>query len=177
MHDRIFGRHGITCSEIGFGAWAIGDVWGAQTDSASLAARYGLGSVRTLSETARAVTLLFVFAPVFLAFELWQLVIAERYVGIKQIERGTDPRELGLGEAAAAFWSLTLLAYWAWMALMLFQPWGRLQVLMLIAVSGIGFLIRRGCGLKGVLVTLTFEGAIRIGMLLSLCVLAWRRLR
>jgi hypothetical protein len=140
------------------------------------AARCSLGSVRTLSETARAVTLLFVFAPVFLAFELWQLVIAERYVGIKQIERGTDPRELGLGEAAAAFWSLTLLVYWAWMALMLFQPWGRLQVLMLIAVSGLGFMIRRGCGLKWVLVTLTFEGAIRIGMLLSLCVLAWRRL-
>jgi len=56
-------------------------------------------------------TLLFVLVPVFLAFELWQLVIAERYVGIKQIERDTDPRELGLGEAAAAFWSLTLLVY------------------------------------------------------------------
>ena len=177
MHDRPLGRHGFNGSEISFGAWAIGGAWGAQADRDSPAARSGLGSVRTLSETARAVTLLFVFAPVFLAFELWQLVIAERYVGIKQIERGTDPRELGLGEAAAAFWSLTLLAYWAWMALMLFQPWGRLQVLMLIAVSGIGFLIRRGCGLKGVLVTLTFEGAIRIGMLLSLCVLAWRRLR
>ena len=120
---------------------------------------------------------LFVLIPVFFAFEIWQLVIAERYLGLKHIALGTDPRELGLGEAAAAFWSLTLLAYWAWMALMLFQPWGRLQVLMLIAVSGIGFLIRRGCGLKWVLVTLTFEGAIRIGMLLSLCVLAWRRLR
>jgi hypothetical protein len=140
-------------------------------------ARCSLGSVRTLSETARAVTVLFIFAPVFLVFELWQLVLAERYVGIKQIERGTDPRELGLGEAAAAFWSLMLLAYWAWMALMLFQPWGRLQALILISVSGIGFLIRRGCGLKWVLVTLTFEGAIRVGMLLQLCALAWRRLR
>lgn len=121
-------------------------------------------------------SLLFAFAPLFLAFELWQLVVAERYVGIKQIERGTDPRELGLGEGAAAFWSLTLMAYWVWMALMLFQPWGRLQILMLIGVSLGGFMVRRGCGLKWVLVTLTFEGAIRIGMLLSLCVLAWRRL-
>ncbi|MDD2763043.1 MAG: hypothetical protein PHE83_03590 [Opitutaceae bacterium] len=121
-------------------------------------------------------TLLFLLAPLFLAFELWQLVIAERYVGIKQIERGTDPRELGLGEITAAFWSLTLLAYWVWMVLMLFQPWGQLQVLMLLGVSGLGFMVRRGCGLKWVLVTLTFEGAIRIGMLLSLCVLAWRRL-
>jgi hypothetical protein len=97
-------------------------------------------------------------------------------VGLKQIERGMDPRELGLGEVTAAFWSLALLAYWAWMVLMLFQPWGRLQVLMLIGVSGLGFMIRRGCGLKWVLVVLTFEGAVRIGMLLSLCVLVWRRL-
>jgi hypothetical protein len=122
------------------------------------------------------VTVLFIFAPLFMAFELWQLVIAERYVGIKQIERAIDPRELGLGEATAAFWSLTLFGYWAWMVLMLFQPWGRLQVLMLIVVSGLGAAIRRGCGLKWVLVTLTFEGAIRIGMLLSLCAVAWRRL-
>ena len=122
------------------------------------------------------VVLLFAFAPLFLAFELWQLVIAERYVGIKQIERGTDPRELGLGQATAAGWSLTLFAYWAWMVLMLVQPWGRLQVLLMIAVSLGGFMIRRGCGLKWLLVVLTFEGSIRIGMLLSLCALAWHRL-
>ncbi len=112
----------------------------------------------------------------FFAFELWQLVVLERYVGIKQIERGTDPRELGLGEFTAAAWTFTLFAYWAWMALMLFQPWGRLQVLLMIAVSIGGALIRRGCGLKWLLVVLTFEGAIRIGMLLSLGVIAWRRL-
>ena len=120
--------------------------------------------------------LLFAFAPLFLAFELWQLVIAERYVGIKQIERGTDPRELGLGQATAAGWTLTLFAYWAWMAVMLVQPWGQLQVLTMIAVSVAGFMLRRGCGLKWLLVILTFEGSIRIGMLLSLCALAWRRL-
>jgi hypothetical protein len=37
-------------------------------------------------------------------------------------------------------------------------------------------MVRRGCGLKWLLVVLTFEGSIRIGMLLSLCALAWRRL-
>lgn len=121
-------------------------------------------------------TLLYSLAPFFLAFELWQLVIAERYVGIKQIERGADPRELGLSEGIAALWSLTLFAYWAWMGLMLFQPWGRLQALFLIAVSLFGFMVRRGCGLKWILVVLTFEGAIRIGMLVSLCGIAWRRL-
>jgi len=122
------------------------------------------------------VVVLYAFAPLFLAFELWQLVIAERYVGIKQIERGTDPRELGLGQATAAAWSLALFAYWAWLFLMLFQPWGRLQVLLMILVFTGGFLVRRGCGLKWLLVVLTFEGSIRIGMLLSLCALAWRRL-
>jgi hypothetical protein len=122
------------------------------------------------------VALLFAFAPVFLAFELWQLVIAERYLGLKHIARGTDPRELGIGELTAACWSLALLAYWAWMMLMLFQPLGRFQFLMLLVVAGLGFVIRRGCGLKWVLVILTFEGSVRIGMLFSLCALAWRRL-
>lgn len=38
MKFRPFGRHGLTCSEIGFGAWAIGSHWGAQNDTDSLAA-------------------------------------------------------------------------------------------------------------------------------------------
>lgn len=38
MHYRPFGRHGFDCSEIGFGAWAIGSSWGAQSDTDSLAA-------------------------------------------------------------------------------------------------------------------------------------------
>ncbi len=40
-------------------------------------------------------------APLFVVFELWQLVISERYVGIKQIERNGDPRTLGLHEFTA----------------------------------------------------------------------------
>ena len=38
MHFRPFGRCGFDCSEIGFGAWAIGGSWGAQSDADSLAA-------------------------------------------------------------------------------------------------------------------------------------------
>lgn len=38
MHYRPFGKHGFNCSEIGFGAWAIGGSWGAQSDADSLAA-------------------------------------------------------------------------------------------------------------------------------------------
>ena len=38
MHYRPFGKHAFKCSEIGFGAWAIGGSWGAQADGDSLAA-------------------------------------------------------------------------------------------------------------------------------------------
>lgn len=38
MNYRPFGRHGFNCSEIGFGAWAIGGSWGAQADADSVAA-------------------------------------------------------------------------------------------------------------------------------------------
>jgi aryl-alcohol dehydrogenase-like predicted oxidoreductase len=38
MQYRAFGRKGIQCSEIGFGAWAIGSSWGAQSEADSLAA-------------------------------------------------------------------------------------------------------------------------------------------
>lgn len=38
MKLRPLGRHPFTCSEIGFGAWAIGGSWGAQSDTDSLAA-------------------------------------------------------------------------------------------------------------------------------------------
>lgn len=38
MKYRTFGKHGFRCSEIGFGAWAIGGSWGAQQDTDSVAA-------------------------------------------------------------------------------------------------------------------------------------------
>jgi len=38
MNYRLFGKHGFRCSEIGFGAWAIGGSWGKQADTDSLAA-------------------------------------------------------------------------------------------------------------------------------------------
>ena len=38
MNHRPFGKHPFSCSEIGFGAWAIGGSWGAQNDATSLAA-------------------------------------------------------------------------------------------------------------------------------------------
>jgi hypothetical protein len=46
----------------------------------------------------------------------------------------------------------------------------------LIVMTGLGYALRSSCGLKWVLVILTFEGAIRIGMLVSLFAMSWRRL-
>jgi hypothetical protein len=115
-------------------------------------------------------------APIFLLFEAAQLVIAERYLGVKQIERGLDPRELGPSEAIAAAWTGVLVAYWAWMGAMLVPGFGRAQVVCLLLVSLVGYGLRRNCRLKWVLVILTVEGAIRIGMLVSLMAMAWRRL-
>lgn len=119
---------------------------------------------------------LVLLAPLFLAFEVWQLVLCERYLGLKQIARGADPRTLGLRESIAFGWSMALVLYWAWMILLLTSSLGRVHGLSLAAVSVLGYALRRGSSLKWVLVILTFEGAIRVGLLLSLCVIAWRRI-
>lgn len=118
---------------------------------------------------------LLLFAPLFLAFEIWQLVLCERYLGIKQIARGADPRALGLSEVTAFFWSLTIIFYGLWMLTLLALPLGRVFGVGLLGLTAIGISLRRGCPLKWVLVVLTFEGALRIAVLVSLCVTTWRR--
>jgi len=115
-------------------------------------------------------------SPLFLAFEVWQLVMGERYLGIKQIARNGDPRTLGLGELIAFFWSVSLLVYVAWMFGLLLAPFTRAHGLGLLAVSTIGFSLRRNAPLKWILVILTFEGAVRVGLLISLLAMTWRKL-
>jgi hypothetical protein len=124
----------------------------------------------------RGVSPLLLLAPFWILFEFWQLVVGERYLGIKQIAQGTDPRSLDLSELRAAFWSLGLLLEGAWMLALLFERFGRVQALCMLVVTALGYTLRRNGGLKWVLVILTFEGAIRIGMLLSLCGMFWHRL-
>lgn len=121
-------------------------------------------------------TTLLLVAPLFLAFEVWQLVVCERYLGIRQIARNGDPRTLGLRESIAFCWSAVLFAYWLWMLSLLFTRFSRVHGLCFLAVSVIGFSLRRNTGLKWVLVILTFEGAVRLGLLVSLIGMAWRRL-
>jgi len=102
--------------------------------------------------------------------------MGERYLGIRQIERGADPRALGLSEITAFFWSAGILLSWAWIVAMLFHPVGQGQALCMLAVSVVGYGLRRSCSLNWVLVILTFEGAIRVGMVMSLIAVAWQRL-
>lgn len=113
-------------------------------------------------------------APFFLLFELGQLVVSERYLGKDQIKLGTDPRPLGPSERVAAGWIILLMFYWTWMGAMLNTPFARAQVAVLLAVTFLGYAIRRNCGLKWILVALTIEGAIRIGMLFFMCAAIWR---
>ena len=117
---------------------------------------------------------LILFAPLFLVFEIWQLVISERYLGIKQIARGADPRALNLSEITAFCWTSAIVLYWFWMLLLLILPNARLHGMGLLAISGIGFSLRRGAPLKSILVILTFEGATRIVFLTWLTIMIWR---
>lgn len=115
-------------------------------------------------------------APLFFAFELWQLFVGERYLGIKRIRANADPRELPMSDGMAALWAGGLLAYFLWMLTLLLHPAGRAQGAVLLAVTALGYALRATTSLKWTLVILTFEGSIRIGMLLSLAIMTWRAL-
>ena len=115
-------------------------------------------------------------APLFLVFEVWQLVVSERYLGVKQIRVDADPRALPMAGWMAAIWAGGLVTYFTWMFTLLPHPVGRAQGVVLIAMTALGYAIRSTCGLKWVLVVLTFEGAVRIGMLVSLFASTWRRM-
>lgn len=113
-------------------------------------------------------------APAWIGFEIVQLISAERYLGIKQIQAGEDPRNAGPSEFQSFLWVMFTAFYWIWMLAMLSLRLSSPQLIALIGISILGYLLRRSCGLKWVLVILTFEGAIRIGMLVSLCAFLWR---
>ena|ERR1035437_2181453 len=115
--------------------------------------------------------------PLFFVFELGQLYVGERYLGIKQIRVNADPRELPMPTWLAALWAGGLITYGLWMFTLLLHPLGRAQGAVLLIITFLGYLLRSTTSLKWTLVILTFEGAIRIGMLLSLLGMGWRQLR
>ena len=126
--------------------------------------------------TIGAVNGIAMLEPLFLAFELGQLVMSERYVGIKQIARGADPREMGPSEAASILWILCIAVYAVWMLALLATPHARIFGLALMAVTAVGYSIRRNCGLKWILVVLTVEGCARVAVLSPLTVVSWSHL-
>jgi hypothetical protein len=97
-------------------------------------------------------------------------------LGLKQIRVNADPRELPMANWTATLWAAGLMGYFLWMPTLLLHSVGRAQGIILLIVTGLGYALRSMCGLKWILVILTFEGAIRIGMLLSLLGMAWRQL-
>jgi len=122
------------------------------------------------------IPILLYLAPLCLVFEVGQLVVAERHLGIKKIESGVDPRDCGPGELLSFAWGAGIVAYWIWMILMLIPREGRPQVVCMLIVTLLGYSLRRNAGLKWILVILTLEGAVRIGMIISLLGGAWRAL-
>lgn len=122
-------------------------------------------------------TPLLLLAPLWMLFELWQLIVAERYLGIKQIETNRDPRKLPLGTWKAAFWTSGILCEWLWMTAVALDKPARVPALCMMLVTATGYLFRRVTGIKWTLVILTFEGALRMGMLLSMCGILWRNMR
>lgn len=115
-------------------------------------------------------------APIFILFEVVQLWAAERYLGVKQIESGADPRRTGPAEPWCALWVAGITAEALWLALMLTFPTTRIHAACLLLVSLLGFIMRNNCGLRQVLVILTIEGALRLGLMVSLLGTAWRAL-
>ncbi|MFA6287475.1 MAG: hypothetical protein WC661_08830 [Opitutaceae bacterium] len=120
--------------------------------------------------------LLLYLSPLWIVFEAWQLVVAERYLGIKQIEQGVDPRSRGPSEPVAFLWSTGIFLYWAWMILMLIPASGRIQIVCMLGISLLGYSLRRNSPLKWILVILTLEGALRIGLMISILREAWGKL-
>lgn len=112
-------------------------------------------------------------APILLVFEIAQIIVAERYLGVKRIQKGLDPRLLEMRELVAFVWTTGIVLTWLWMFVMLGLGVGKAPVACMLVVSLIGYSVRRSCHLKWVLVTLTFECAIRVGMYASLINSSW----
>lgn len=115
-------------------------------------------------------------APLFLVFEVVQLVAAEKLLGIRQIEAGADPRGRGPGELVSATWAGAILAEGAWLLLLLGDDDTRIHAACILLITLVGFTLRSNCTLRWVLVILTIEGALRMGLLVSMFGSAWRAL-
>jgi len=113
---------------------------------------------------------LVLLAPFFMVFDIVQLLVAERYIGVKQIRAGMHPLEMDRKppDWAVFLWIAGLVALWLYMIALLFDPRGGLHGGIMLLVSVGGFALRRIMGIKWALVLMTIETAIRLGMLANL---------
>lgn len=114
--------------------------------------------------------LLIYLAPVFICFELFQLLVAERYIGVKRIREGVHPLDAKqrLPEWMAAMWVIGRILTWLYLILLVFDPRAGLQGFIMIVVTILATGLRRALGLKWALVIMTIEGSIRMGMLANI---------
>ncbi|MGE9296087.1 MAG: hypothetical protein ACQKBV_07370 [Puniceicoccales bacterium] len=113
---------------------------------------------------------LILIAPLFMVFDIAQLLVAERYIGIKQIRTGLHPLEMDKRppDWVVGIWVIGLAALWLYMIALVFDPRAGLHGGIMLAVSLASFALRRVMGLKAALVLMTIETAIRLGMLANL---------
>lgn len=121
------------------------------------------------------IMLLAYIAPLFIAFDFFQLIAAERFIGLKQVRAGEHPLESGKNGPTwvAVLWLLGAFSLWVYMAALTFSPRGAMQGFIMLIASLLGFSLRRTLGLKFALVILTFEAAIRMGLLVNFMVSAF----
>lgn len=119
--------------------------------------------------------LLVFLAPLFMGFDIGQLLLAERFIGVKQIRKGEHPLDADrrLPDWASGLWVIGLGIYWAYMALLAFHPNTALQGILMIGITLAGFAVRRVSGLKWALVFLTLETAIRLGLLANILIVVF----
>jgi len=108
-------------------------------------------------------------APVFIAFEVAQLLVAHRYIGPEQIRRNAHPLDAAvpLPFAVSFFWCLGIASDYLYQGSLMLWPNSLVQVaaMLMILISVAGFMVRRACGVKWGMVVMTFEGAMRAGFL------------
>ena len=124
----------------------------------------------------------------FMVFEVGQLIVAQRFIGIEQIRGKIHPLD---GPAPRSFWFsagwvAALLTDYMFQATLLLLPnlnsmvdrsyLVRLAALLMLIASFVGFAVRRSCGIKLGLVVLTLEGAMRAGFFAFVFwyLVAWR---
>jgi hypothetical protein len=111
-----------------------------------------------------------VMAPVFSVFEVAQLVLAHRYIGPAQIRLKLHPLDVSVTPPPfwlSLGWMAGLWADYVFQVLLFFEPNNlvRIAALLMMAVSLIGFTLRRACGLPWGLVIMTIEGSLRAGFM------------